>query len=236
MTIYEKWSLVGLWLGSIGTICVAFCALFGAAWKQWISKPKLEFKIKNGFPYCELIKRGEATESDPKLDIFEICATLENQKKFCARHSRVLCSGISVLTANGRDYCSLLSFRPKQFQWSDVPSERQSGEMDIGQSVLHFVKIAEISRPLEGMGANSSVTVQPQAASVVVAIPDSSKSGQCYVRVPIEHTRIRIEVQVLCSGCDAQCYNILIDWKGKTIEECSDPAKLSVSLETRRQQ
>lgn len=234
MTSYEMWTLIGMWVGSIGTIGAVIYALFGATMRRWFNKPKLEFNISREFPHCELIKYGGA-ESNQEQDIFEICATLVNQKKYCAQHSRVLCMGIEILEANGKRYCPLLKFRPRQFQWSGVSQERLDCELDIGQSVLHFVRIAEISLSRESMCPKDKMEVGSQAPSVAIAIPDPNKPGQGYIRVPADHHNIKIKVQVLCSGCDPRNYDILIDWKGSSVDDCKEPAKLSVTLEECRQ-
>lgn len=230
MDTYQKMSLIGLWLGSIGTIGAVVYALFGAAMRRWFNRPKLKLDINGKFPYCALVIRGETTESNSDLNIVEICASLVNSKKFCAQHSRVTCIGVYVLEANGKDFCSFIDFRPRQFQWMDVANDRQNSEIDIGQSVQHFVKIAEISKPLNEMAANNGGASQQQFASVTIAIPNPHKPGASYVRIPFEHKCILIKVQVSCSGCVPQNYNIQIDWKGCDVNEFNKPGKLSVSL------
>ena len=230
MTPYEKWSLMGLWFGSIGTVGAVVYALFGAAMRRWFNKPKLELSITDKFPYCALVMRGETTESNSDLSIVEICASLVNLKKYCAQHSRVICTGVYVLEANGKTFCPFINFRPRQFRWMDIANERQNTEIDIGQSVQHFVKIAEISKPQNEMAANNEGTSQPQIASVTVAIPNPHKPGSSYVRIPSEHKCILIKVQVSCSGCTPINYNIQIDWKGNDVKDFARPGKLSVSL------
>lgn len=231
MDTYQKWSLIGLWLGSIGTVGAVVYALFGAAMKRWFNKPKLDLRITNQFPYCAPVMRGETTESNSELNIVEICASLVNSKKYCAQHCRVICNGIYVLEASGDEFCSFIDFRPRQFQWMDIANERQNTEIDIGQSVQHFVKIAEISKSLNEMRANSDGVSQQQIASVMIAIPDPRKPGLSYIRIPAEeHKCILIKVQVVCSGCLPKNYNIRIDWKGSDVNEFSKPGKLSVSL------
>ena len=229
MDTYQKWSLVGLWLGSIGTVGAVVYALFGAAMRRWVNKPNLEFDISGELPYCSLLKRGGTTESNSELNIIEICASIINTQKFCAQHSRVVCTGIYVLEANGKTFCPFIHFRPKQFQWLDIAPERQNLEIDIGQSVKHFVKIAEISKPQNEMAANNQRIKQPQQASVTVAIPNPHKPGSSYVRIPSEHSCVLIQIQVSCSGCTPKIYNVRIDWKGNSVNEFEKPGKLSVS-------
>lgn len=145
----------------------------------------------------------------------------------------MICNGIYVLEANGNEFCPFIKFRPRQFQWMDIANERQSTEIDIGQSVQCFIKIAEISKPLNEMAANSknddSVS-QRQIASVVVAITDPHKPGASFIRIPSEHQCILIKVQVLCSDCAPRNYNIQINWQGRDVNELDRPGKLSVSL------
>ena len=230
MTTYEKWTLAGMWLGSVGTVGAVVYALFGAAMRRWFNKPNLKFDISDKFPYCSLVMRGGTTESNDDLNVVEICASLVNSRKFCAQHSRVVCTGVYVLEANGKTFCPFMLFRPLRFQWLDVAPERQNLEIDIGQSVQHFVKIAEISKPLNEMAMNSQRMRQPQSATVTIAIPDPHKPGSSYVRVPAEHNCVLIKAQVSCSGCSPWNYNVRIDWKGCSVREFDNPGKLSVSL------
>ena len=230
MTPYEKWTLGGLWLGSVGTIGAVVYALFGATMRRWFNKPKLRFDISDKFPYCSLAMHGGTTESNEDLNVVEICASLVNLKKFCAQHSRVVCCGIYVLEANGKTFCQFISFRPRQFQWLDIAPERQNREIDIGQSVQHFVKIAEISKSLNEMAVNNQRMRQASPATVTIAIPNPHKPGTSYIRIPTEHNSVLIQTQVSCSGCSPWNYNVRIDWKGSSVDEFGKPGKLSVSL------
>lgn len=81
MTTYEKWTLAGMWLGSIGTVGAVIYALFGAAMRRWFNKPKLELDISAKFPFCVKVERGNASASNSSdLDVVEICASLINTK------------------------------------------------------------------------------------------------------------------------------------------------------------
>ena len=57
MTPYEKWSLIGMWLGATGTCGAVVYALFGSIMKRWFNKPKLELHISDKFPHCAKVKK-----------------------------------------------------------------------------------------------------------------------------------------------------------------------------------
>lgn len=228
MTTYEKWTLVGMWLGSIGTVGVVVYALFGAAMRRWFNKPKLELDISSAFPFCVKVKRGNVSASNSDLDVVEICASLVNTKKYCAQHSRVTCTGIYVLEANDKTFCPLIPLRPRQFQWMDVSSERVKSEIDIAQSVVHFVKIAEISKPQNEMAVNGQRSGTAKPASITIAVPNPNNPGSSYIRIPPEHKSVLIQTQVSCSGNSPICYNIRIDWKGSSVDEFKQPGKLKI--------
>lgn len=228
MTTYEKWTLVGLWLGSVGTVGAVVYALFGAAMRRWFNKPKLELDISNKFPFCVKVKRGNASASNSDLDVVEICASLINTKKYCAQHSRVMCTGIYVLEANDKTFCPLIPLRPRQFQWVDVSAERVKSEIDIAQSVVHFVKIAEISKPQNEMAVNGQRSGAVKPASITIAVPNPNNPSSSYIRIPPEHKSVLIQMQVSCSGNSPICHNIRIDWKGSSVGEFEQPGKLKI--------
>lgn len=231
MGFYEEATLLGLWLGSIGTVGAVVYALFGTVMRRWFNNPNLEFNVSKDFPFCSVLERGGTTESTSDLDVIEICGSVINTKKYCAQHSRVMCIEICVLEADGRKFCPFIKFRPKQFQWLDVSSERQNMEIDIGQSVTQYVKIAEISNDQSEMTATNGTnqTAKSDGASITVAIPDPRKPGSSYVRIPFEHKCVLIKMQVICSGCSPKTYDVQIDWKGNSVNDFEQPGKLSVS-------
>lgn len=229
MTTYEKWTLAGMWLGSIGTVGAVIYALFGAAMRRWFNKPKLELDISAKFPFCVKVERGNASASNSSdLDVVEICASLINTKKYCAQHSRVMCTGIYVLEANDKTFCPLIPLRPRQFQWLDVSAERGKGEIDIAQSIVHFVKIAEISKPQNEMAVNGQRLGTVKPASITIAVPNPNNPSSSYIRIPPEHKSVLIQTQVSCSGNSPICYNIRIDWKGSAVGEFEQPGKLKI--------
>ena len=228
MTTYEKLTLAGLWLGSIGTVGAVVYALFGAAMRRWFNKPKLELDISSDFPFCVKVKRGNASASNSDLDVVEICASLINTKKYCAQHSRVMCTGIYVLEANDKTFCPLIPLRPRQFQWMDVSTERVKSEIDIAQSVVHFVKIAEISKPQNEMAANGQRSGTAKPASITIAVPHPDNPSSSYIRIPPEYKSVLVQTQVSCSGNSPISYNIRIDWKGSSVGEFEQPGKLKI--------
>lgn len=230
MTSYEKWSLIGMWLGATGTCGTVVYALFGSMMKRWFNKPKLELHISDKFPHCTKVKKDSASASNSDLDVVEICASIVNAKKYCAQHSRVMCTGIYVLEANDKTFCSYVELRPRQFQWIDVAPDRIRNEIDIAQSVMHFVKIAEISKPQNEMTANGQRSSMTKPATITIAVPNPSSPSSSYIRIPHEHKSVLIKVQVSCSGNTPECYNIRIDWKGSSVGESGQPGKLKIAL------
>lgn len=230
MTTYEKWSLVGIWLGAFGTCGAVIYALFGSIMRRWFNKPCLELSITNEFPFCTKIKKVNVSASNSDLDIVEICASLINTKKYCAQHSRVVCTGIYVLEANDKTFCSFISLRPRQFQWIDISSDRIKNEIDIAQSVIHFVKIAEISKPQNEMAANGQRLNTARPATITIAVPNPDNPSSSYIRIPTEHKSILVKVQVSCSGNTPKCYTIRIDWKGSSVGEFDQPGKLKIAI------
>ena len=197
MTTYEKSALAAMWFSAIGTCGAVMYALFGAIMRRWFNTPKLEIAITDGFPHCALLKRSDPKVSNSDLDVIEICASLVNVKKWCAKNSRVMCNAIYVPEADGEKYCSFQKMRPQQFQWIDLPDDQSFSAIDIAQSVSHFVKIAEISKPQNIMSANESANKELKAgpASVTVAVRDGH--GKAYIRIPFEHKSTLISIVCL---------------------------------------
>ena len=230
MTTYEKWTLPAIWLGALGTCGTVVYALFGAMMRRWFNSPKLVLDISETFPHCMLVKRDNQKVSNSDFDVVEICASIVNTEKWCAKNSRVMCTSVYVPEADGAKYCKFVNIRPCQFQWLGVPPERCFGEIDIAQSVLYYAKIAEISKPQNEMSANGIIVRSKGefgAASVTVAVKEHGGSG-AYIRIPFEHKSVLIAVCVSCSGNKPINRYIKIDWKGSSVNEFEAPGKFKV--------
>ena len=220
-----------MWLSAIGTCGAVTYALFGAIMRRWFNNPKLQLEISEKFPFCLLKSHENPTVSNADYEVVEVCASIINLKKWCAKNCRVMCKAVYVPDAGGSTFCLYREMRPCQFQWVDFPDASSSRVIDIAQLVSHYVKVAEISNPQNEMSANevlpSSFSEAP--ASISVSVYDTI-SRKPYVWIPFEHKSALIAVCVSCSGNPPINHFIRIDWKGSKVREFDAAGKLKVSL------
>ena len=230
MTEYE---CISLWLSgatALGTIGAVLYALYGSIMDRWFRNPKLELKIANAFPFCYYHKNDNGNDSDPVFENLEISAILVNSKEFNANHCQVLCKGIYVLEANKAKFTSYIKIRPSQFPWQNMDISRQNSVIDIEQSVDYYVKIAEISKPLNKMTSNGDKPVQNDKPSIKIAIPHPNGQGAGYIKIPYE--TVLVELQIVSSNSGPLTYGVRIDWRGDNISEFENKEIFTIALIT----
>lgn len=164
---------------SIGTLVVAFLALFGERLRNWLARPKLTIDLERSSPYVGDVESEPATSASGSEAARKrvIRARIINSGRLPARAFSLQIDCVYRLRDGGTDFYKD-SLLPRPIPLKEVPLEDARTRMDLIPNFPFFIEIAEIRAPEVLTQAGQGVPNVP-SPEVFLRIPHGAK-GEFY--------------------------------------------------------
>lgn len=137
---------------AIGTLVLAFLAIFGHNLRMWLFQPKIKVYLDKEIPFLELIEEFKEKEtSSSKTQYQEIRVKITNSGKTSTKSCRVLTDVIYKQRAGSEDMYKLKSIIPTEFYWSSGDNK-----LDLLPNIPYYISIARIAESSEQINFDQS--------------------------------------------------------------------------------
>lgn len=215
MTVKDLIELIIIGVSSIGTLVLAFLAIFGQTVKKWFYKPNLNFVIENKEPYVMECNTKEILSNETSKSI-AINLKIKNIGNISAINAQLYTEKIFRVRKENQTYYLDREIIPANYLWKNE-SELKS----LTPLMSHYVEIANIQQQVEYTeDEKTKKEIQKSQDLLYLSIDDPTISGE-FIKLGKGTYLIPIKAHSDSFGKEQEIY-VEIFWNSNDLKYRSD--------------